>query len=129
MTSVLSSLDGLQLETDQIVSRDDRSIERPPGSEGLRSWRPVLRSAMGIAAVLALVITASLFFAVSEPTGGGRNGTPGGPIVEEPTPLGLTLRGKAAQRLVAVAQPTSQPNVQVFWLYPTLSDDSVDGPS
>jgi hypothetical protein len=92
---------------------------------------------MGIAAAAAVAISASLFYLVD------RNGIivdPNGPPMDaQPrvdatemssvSPrLGISLRGESAQRLLAVAQPVSQDNVQVFWLYPTVASDSKDGP-
>ena len=92
---------------------------------------------MGIAAAAAVAISASLFYLVD------RNGITVDPIghsiEEQPrvdatdlssaSPrLGISLRGESAQRLLAVAQPVSQDNVQVFWLYPTVASDSEGGP-
>ena len=35
-------------------------------------------------------------------------------------PIGLSLRGQSATQLLAVAAPSNDPNVQIFWLYPRL---------
>jgi anti-sigma factor RsiW len=35
-------------------------------------------------------------------------------------PVGLSLRGQSATQLLAVAAPSTDPNVQIFWLYPRL---------
>jgi hypothetical protein len=51
-----------------------------------------------------------------------RSQTAGVQPVRQPA-LGLTLRGESAQMMLAVAVPTAEPNVQMYWLYPTLRGD------
>lgn len=41
---------------------------------------------------------------------------------------GITLHGASAVRFLAVAQPAAAPNVQVFWLYPTVSASKEESP-
>jgi len=39
---------------------------------------------------------------------------------QEDRRIGLSLRGESANKYLAMSQPTSVPNVQLYWLYPTL---------
>lgn len=137
MGRIAQVLDELRDETESVFLRQEGGSSDRGEAHGRRSWRVFLRPAMGIAAAAAVAISASLFYLVDQ------DGTIVAPIshpVEEQlgdaateqfsvSPrLGISLRGESAQCLLAVAQPVSQDNVQVFWLYRTLASDSKGGP-
>ncbi len=137
MGRIADVLDELREETESVVLRQEGGSSDRGEAHGRRSWRVFLRPAMGIAAAAAVAISASLFYLVD------RNGIIVDPIdhsIEEQSRvdatglssvsprLGISLRGESAQRLLAVAQPVSQDNVQVFWLYPTLASGSKGDP-
>lgn len=44
-------------------------------------------------------------------------------------PIGLSLRGQSATQLLAVAAPSTDPNVQIFWLYPRLDAAATPEPN
>jgi len=137
MSRIVDVLDELRNETESMVPRQTEG--RADRSEVCRrrAWRIFLWPATGIAAAVVIAITASLFYLVD------RNGimvNPVVPLMEIPPPrdtverssvsprLGISLRGESAQRFLAVEQPVSQDNVQVFWLYPAVASASKGGP-
>lgn len=80
-------------------------------------WPMAIRSLGAVAAAVAIIVTGSVFYSpnqVSLP-----------PIVRsDPVAkihLGLSLRGKSATKFMVVAEATSDPNVQVYRLYPRLT--------
>lgn len=137
MGRIADVLDELRDQTESVVLRQEGGAPDQGEAHGRRSWRVFLRPAMGIAAAIAVAIGASLFYVTDRE---GITVDPVGPPMEDQprvdatqlssaSPrLGISLRGESAQRLMAVAQPVSQDNVQVFWLYPTLASDSKGGP-
>ena len=82
-----------------------------------REWAMQTRSLLRIAATLVIVVGAGLWFR-----------TPNELMLENPTSeaaapamQGITLRAESLERFIAVAVPSAEPNVQTFWLYPSVT--------
>ncbi|MCH7873177.1 MAG: hypothetical protein IID33_15895 [Planctomycetes bacterium] len=133
MDALAGALGELREESASIVSR--RGAPQTPVPR--RSWSSMLRPLTRIAAALALVATAGLYFASSHRSGNGVISC--GPLVgnmnvaDESEVFAsavspaknvtqITLQGESANRYLAVATPTSQPGVKLFWLYPTVGE-------
>jgi len=119
---MLSVVGQLRAETESMIA--------PVTTESTRR-RPMkfsvgLRRGLAVAAAVALSV-----FVYRTPRPADEAVNLGGAIVSrsasaaEP-PLGMSLRGESAAQLMAVASPTSDPAVQIFWLYPRL-DAAVKG--
>ena len=101
-------------------------------------WR-IVRVAR-VAAVLAIVVTGSVFL-MPLLRNGKQSTMPNADISlapegeemvnkERPDPrLGISLRGKSADTVLAVAVTTKNANVQMYWLYPVLDKKSTADPS
>lgn len=139
MNHIVGALNELRRDTESVVSRaapTTPSTVRPIVQDRGRAW---LRPVTGIAASVAMVVGVSLYFTIGRrpeaPLVGLDNlvdvsGEHRSPVRDVPKPqLGLSLRGDCAKRFLAVAKPTTQANVQVFWLYPTLVSHSEDDSS
>ncbi len=139
MDAIAGALDELREESESIVSR--RHGAEAPARR--RSWSSVLRPLTRIAAVLALVVTAGLYFS-SERAGNGlpdigalvgnmnvadENDVFVSAVSPAKDVTEITLQGESAKRYLAVATPTSQPGVRLFWLYPTVGEPSTSDPS
>ena len=132
MDALAGALDELREETESMVSR--RGAVQTPAAG--RSWSSMLRPLTRIAAVLALVLTAGLYFSWQQvgnepmgfsPLAGNMNVSDDSDdfvivasTVKDVTEI--TLQGESANRYLAVATPTSQPGVKLFWLYPTVGE-------
>lgn len=131
MTRLLAMLDSLRQETDTIRASRLTAVgpARLRRSTRVRSlWRV---GSLSAAAALALTIGVSIFFETRPANRGPRAQSTQavGTSVAE-APMGISLRGESTERFMAVAQPTSVPDVQVFRLYPTLRKASeADGDS
>ena len=133
MDALAGALDELREETKSIVCRRGAAQRPVPG----RSWSSMLSPLTRIAAVLARFVTAGLYFSSNHRTGGRL--TDVGPLVSNMNVADesdvfasavspaknvtkITLQGESADRYLAVATPTSQPGVKLFWLYPTVGE-------
>jgi predicted anti-sigma-YlaC factor YlaD len=98
---------------------------------GRRGWRPrafMTRRVPGVAAAILLVVSAAFFASRMNEQPGPQVDPIGShpPVValnddkQEQMPLGITLRNESAARMLAVARPTSQSKVKVYWLYASL---------
>ena len=117
-----------------LASRDHRRRTTIPSPV----WRFV--RVARIAAVLAILVTGSVFL-MPLMRDGEQSTMPTAdvslaPGVEEtvsrerPDPrLGISLRGKSGDGLLAVAVTTKDANVQMYWLYPVLDKKSTVDPS
>ena len=130
MRMLAGLLDELRKETESIASR------RESGAQSSESTPTRWLSRLGrIAATAAVVaITATVWIKVTE------NRPPSSVTKPEPISalttalddheiLGLTLHGNSAERFMAVAQPSTQPHVQVFRLYEAWRRPSSREPS
>lgn len=119
MNSIAESLEGLRRDTEAIVSTATHvAAPWPPGRTLIQTtW---FRRASGIAAAIAVAIAAWAYLRSATPPR-----IPTGPMTHvddaDATPLGITLRGQSARQFLAVADATSDANVQVFHLYPVLA--------
>lgn len=141
MRLLTAALGDLRQESEAIVARppgtasgdDPRRATIPSGV-----WR-LVRLAR-IAAALAILVTGSMF--IMPLLRDGEQSTMPTPDVslapgveetvskERPDPrLGISLRGKSRDTVLAVAVPTKDPNVQMYWLYPVLDKKSTVDPS
>lgn len=116
MRRVLSVVGQLRTETESVIA---------PATIGPRPRRPMtfsvgLRRGLAVAAAVALAV-----FVYRTPRPADDAKKLGRQIAERSAsiaapPLGLSLRGESAAQLIAVAAPTGDPAVQMFWLYPRL---------
>ena len=116
------------------ASRDDRRRASIPSPV----WRFV--RVARVAAVLAILVTGSVLL-IPLMRDGEQSTMPTADVnpssgVEEmvskecPDPrLGISLRGKSADTVLAIAVPTKDANVQMYWLYPVLNKKSTVDPS
>ena len=121
MDRLAGVLDDLRQETETIVSAPARpaTSEQPrgPARTGLRfTWRLTR-----IAAAVAILVAGTSYFwshrATLRPVV-----SPGESAPPDPR-IGISLRGETAQRFMAVTKPTSEPEVQLYWLYPKIEPD------
>lgn len=122
MSRIVGTLDELHDATESIVARptyEPWSIRR---RRPRIHWPVVAKRVAAIAALVAVAIGASLYFGI-EP-GSTRLPLETDLVSVPDRRIGISLRGESADRFVAVAASTSQDNVQMFWLYPTLASAS-----
>lgn len=133
LRTVVDGLDELRALTDDVAETERVDVAR---RSVFRLLARVSDSGLArIAAVLAVVFSVYLYhLAERQPTvedGGERTLAPLGPpgpnphVVQVPR-LGVSLRGESANRMVALATPTSSPNVQMFMLFPTGAEGGRD---
>lgn len=119
MRGVAGLLDELRDAGEHVVATG-RAAARPRRAVEPRLIRLVRYSRA--AAVLAIVAGAAFYFAGGHADRGRFTGvsTPGdAPAVSFESKLGITLRDQSAERMMAVAVTTSDPNVQMYRLYRT----------
>lgn len=82
-----------------------------------RGWSPTItRRFLRIAAAVVLTVSAGLWYRAEQ-----------SPTVVERHPstavstTGITLRAESRNRYIAVAVPSTEPNVQTYWLYPSVT--------
>ncbi len=120
---IVAALDELKDASESVVATGTSATETRP-APGAPPLVIRLSRLMRAAAVLALVASAAFYF-----VGRRANHTQivppapptvvvGGPSIQYK--LGLTLRDKSAERMMAVAMPTSNPDVQMYRLYRTV---------
>lgn len=120
---VLGVLDDLREESRQVVARDDALGPQDHARPGRSRWGRT-RMAVRWAAMIAIVATASLLYLV-QPRDHKASDTNSGATPTTASPIeGITLQGESARQLLAVARPTRQPNVKVYWLYPSLRSET-----
>ncbi len=83
------------------------------------------RNLMRIAAAVLVTVSVGLWY------GTERSATPVSVNPHAPQPFresgpsegvsGITLRAESGKRFIAVAAPSVEPNVQTFWLYPSVA--------
>ena len=142
--SIVGVLGELRRDTESIVSRGPAPPASEVSGEPLRrNPRSVTRMIRAAAAAIAILVGGGLVYYASRQVNRSpyvTDGTvevvtdstlaPGDAVAETPSDprIGISLRAESAKRLLAVAQPTSQPDVQMYWLYPVPvrgdSDDS-----
>ena len=118
MTHLVDALGELRNDTEAIGSQTGA---RRNVSVGFGRWQRYLRPITAMAAAVTVVIGAWLYF------GAERAIKPIGPAA--PTRSVASLSGESAEKFLAVARPTSEPHVKVYWLYPTLMTESEDDSS
>ncbi len=141
MRLLTAALGELGRESEEIVAssptaalRDERRRSMSPGPV----WRFV--RVARVAAALAILVTGSVLL-IPLMRDGERSTMPAADVglssgVEEmvskerPNPrLGISLRGKSRDTVLAVAVTTKDANVQMYWLYPVLDKKSTADPS
>jgi hypothetical protein len=126
MRRLVGALDELRRESEEVTSHNEAPVRiGSPPSIGSRGYGAGLRL-MRVAAVLALIVAGGLYFG-NRYLGEGDAPTPiadsSGSEVHQPT---LRLRGESAEKYLVVSTPTSEADVQMFWLYPLLSSEGSD---
>ncbi len=114
MSLITQALGELRQETEAIGSHGT------PATRALvirGPWPRAIRSLGAVAAAVAIIVTGSVFYTPD------RNAPPPGATVGPVAAvrLGLSLRGESATKFMVVTERTSDPNVQVFRLYPRLA--------
>ena len=144
MQRIVDVLDELRRDTESIVSRAPAPSAREDGGEP-QWWNPRwVTSLTRAAAVLAILVGGGALYYASQRAMWGPVDTddtvkvvtdstpePCEAVVETPSDprLGISLRAESAKRMLAVAQPTSQPDVQMYWLYPVSARENSDDSS
>jgi predicted anti-sigma-YlaC factor YlaD len=115
MEQVVGILDAMRVETEPVVSRN--SAERVDHGEPARVRRRhfPIRWATGIAATMALLVGASLLLLT-------QHRPELKPVLKHQPVFGMALEGESSMRYMVVAQTTTDPDVQMYWLYPTLTE-------
>lgn len=121
MGLVTQSLDQLRQDTEAIGSRGSPATKV---SVIRGRWPMAIRSLGAVAAAVAIIVTGAVFFPHGQDRSPGNVGSV--PVAE--VHLGLSLRGKSATKFMVVAKATSDPNVQVFRLYPRLTTNTDANP-
>lgn len=129
MDEIVGALDSLRLETEGVISTVRPGDTAKKRKEPSRKWRrPAIL--LRVAAALAFTVTLGLYFgrmvAITdtdvEPSDKVVLRPPdhdnAGPTSHNPPSLGITLGKASAERMMAVALPTSNPNVQMYRVYP-----------
>ena len=125
MRAILASLHELKADTDGIVDRGER--RRGAADGRFAWWRMVGRSIRSarVAAVVALMVAGGLYFA-DHFTGVRVNPLQPSPVPARTAPAEVRLHANSARQYVAVAAPTAESDVEVFWLYPLTSTGTKD---
>ena len=116
MEWLVGVMDELREDTETL----DPSTSPATTRNASRSWygwpTKITRTFLRIAAVIVLAVGAGLWYRAERT-----------PIVVERHPsatiptTGITLRAESRNRFIAVAAPSAEPNVQTFWLYPSVA--------
>ena len=119
MDRLAGVLDQLRVETESIVSRPaglsaNERVEAPQRM----SWAYARRFVRIAAAVAVLVGGGVLYHSSQRQTVGP--GVSSGEVEPLDPRFGISLRAETAERFMAVAKPTSEPDVQLYWLYPKM---------
>lgn len=130
MERITGALVELKAETEGVVS-----LRQAHQADAPRGYLRIARIAAAIALVAGLygAYVASLRQPVVEDPSipavvATQHGTQVGGDSADELALGVTLQGSSAQNLLAVASPTANPNVQLYWLYPRLGATGEDAP-
>ena len=126
MRRLVGALDDLRKESEEVTSQDEAAVRiRTRPSVGSRGYGAGLRL-MRVAAVLVLIVAGGLYFGnrylgeKCRPTPIARSAG------SEVHRLTLQLRGESAEKYLVVSTPTSEADVQMFWLYPLLRSEGSD---
>ena len=116
MERLVRLMDKLREDTETLVPSSGPTIAHNAGRIRPR-WSPAItRSFLRIAAVIVIAVGAGLWYRVGQtPTVVERR-----PSTAIPT-TGITLRAESRNRFIAVAAPSAEPNVQTYWLYPSVA--------
>lgn len=132
MERIVRAFDELRDETEFVASRKSADS----GGNVRRRVSALLR----MAAAIVLMVSVYTVFRWEGPTETAMlveapQSEPVSDLLEAPEPsrrrLGITLQGEFAQTMVAVALPSSEPNVQLYWLFPSnpgVSDSAGESP-
>jgi len=137
MSQIVGTLDELHEATEPVVAtREFDPVAR--AVQGRRvHWNVAFRRLTGMAAAIAAVIGGWLYFATD------RTPTVVGPhkpvtrledhgVLKPPEPadsrLGISLQGDSVGKFLVVSKETSEPDVQIYWLYPTVELADATGP-
>ena len=119
MDRLAGVLDELRVETESVVSRAvGLSADERVKSPQRMSW-VFARRFMRIAAAVAVLVGGGVFYYSSHRVPVGPGVSTGEVGLADPR-IGISLRAETAERFMAVAKPTSEPNVQLYWLYPKM---------
>ena len=128
MGTIVEALDDLRRDTESIVSRPAMLASGELAGPLQPRRHMLVRSITALAAALAAVIGATLYFGINGSMPALDSDRQMRPHDDSPR-LGISLHGDSAERLLAVARPTSDPDVQVYWLYPMVSNRDEDNGS
>ncbi len=127
LDGIVGALDELRDASESVVASDAGTTQTGPVSPPLLIRLVRLTRA---AAVLAIVASAAFYF-VGRQADQRQPVEPGLPVVEDSPSvqqrLGITLRDDSAEQMMAVALPTSNPDVQMYRLYRTSASKAPDG--
>jgi predicted anti-sigma-YlaC factor YlaD len=118
MSQIVGTLDELHEATEPVVAtRDFEPLVRPAPRPRV-NWNVVFRRVTGIAAAIGAVIGGSLYFANNRSPIPVVRDKP----VEEPVDpqLGISLQGDSVGKFLVVSKETSDADVKIYWLYPTV---------
>jgi len=133
MTRIADMLGELHRETESVVSHRD-SLERHQAPRRIVAIPFGRLGWLSAAAMVGLAVGVALYFqgAEADRPGAGRGDfqvTSDQSSDVEATKLGLSLHGVSAERYLIVARPVSEPNVQLYRLYPALRHEENEATS
>ena len=119
MDRLAGVLEELRVETESVVSRPaGLSVDQRVGVPQRLRWVSARRF-MRIAAAVVLLVGGGVLYYSSQRATVEPGAFPA--EVGPPDPrIGISLRAETAERFMAVAKPTSEPDVQLYWLYPKM---------
>ena len=129
MSQIVGTLDELHEVTEPVVATQDFAPLVRPAPRRRVHWNVVFRRATAMAAAIAAVIGGWLYFANDRTSIPLRPHTPLTQVedqrgAETPPPkdhrLGISLQGDSAGKFLVVSKATSEPDVQIYWLYQTV---------
>ena len=113
---LIGLMDELREDTEALVPSASPATTRIAGRIR-RGWSPAItRSLLRIAAVIVITVGAGLWYREGQtPTVVERHPSTVAPAT------GITLGVESRNRYIAVAAPSAEPNVQTYWLYPSVA--------
>lgn len=113
MERLVGLFDGLREDTESLTP----AVTPIGHGTTRREWAMQTRGLLRIAAAIAIVVGAALWFRTPKQSMLVNLTTEAG----APTVQGITLRAQSREQFMAVAAPSNEPNVQTFWLYPMVT--------
>jgi len=138
MSQIVGTLDELHEATEPVIATQDFEPLAKPARPRRVPWNVVFRRVTGMAAAIAALIGGWLYFTHDRTSIPMRPHTPLTQVedqgnAETPPPkdsrLGISLKGDSIGKFLVISKETSEPDVQIYWLYPTVEFADATEPS